>query len=50
MCMNPGPKPPKVELEPITAISGKGITNEDPRFKANKMRKKRMNLRIKKPS
>ena len=36
--------------KPVVAPSGKGITNEDPRFTANKMRKKRMNLRIKKPS
>ena len=50
MCIPTGSSSPKkVELEPIPALAGKGIKHEDPRFQANKQRKKRMNLRITKP-
>ena len=51
MCMNSGggggsdPEP-----ENITAQSGQGLTTQDPRFVANKTRKKRMNLRVRKPT
>ena len=39
-----------VEAEKITALSGQGLTTQDPRFVANKTRKKRMNLRVRKPT
>jgi len=38
-----------VEPEKITALSGQGLTTQDPRFVANKSRKKRMNLRVRRP-
>jgi len=50
MCMNSGGSSPDVEPEKITALSGQGLTTQDPRFVANKTRKKRMNLRIRKPT
>ena len=51
MCMmNQGASLPDVVPEKFIADAGKGITNQDPRFKPNKLRKKRMNLRIRKPS
>jgi len=40
---------PSVEPEKITALSGQGLTTQDPRFVANKSRKKRMNLRVRRP-
>ena len=50
MCMMPqAGSPEEVEIEEVEALSGKGLTTQDPRFKANKQRKKRMNLRINKP-
>jgi len=39
-----------VEPENITALSGQGLTTQDPRFVANKSRKKRMNLRVRRPT
>ena len=52
MCMNTGgsPSSPDVEPENITALAGQGLTTQDPRFVANKVRKKRMNLRVRRPS
>ena len=38
------------EPEKITALSGQGLTTQDPRFVANKTRKKRMNLRVRRPT
>ena len=37
------------EAENITALAGQGLTTQDPRFVANKTRKKRMNLRVRRP-
>ena len=50
MCMNSGSSPKDVEPEKMEAQSGQGLTTQDPRFVANKTRKKRMNLRIRNPS
>ncbi len=51
MCMmNQGSEPPDVVPEKFVAAAGKGLTTQDPRFKPNKLRRKRMNLRIRKPS
>ena len=51
MCMNSGGgSGPDVEPEKMEALAGQGLTTKDPRFAANKSRKKRMNLRIRKPS
>lgn len=52
MCMNSGGggSGPDVEPEKMEALAGQGLTTQDPRFVANKSRKKRMNLRIRKPS
>ena len=51
MCMMPqsSGSTEDVELEPVKALAGKSKTTQDPRFKANKQRIKRMNLRINKP-
>ena len=49
MCMMPQASPADVPLEKVKALAGNPITNEDPRFKANKHRVRRMNLRINKP-
>ena len=38
------------EPEKINALAGQGLTTQDPRFVANKSRKKRMNLRVRKPA
>ena len=38
------------EPEKVTALSGQGLTTQDPRFVANKSRKKRMNLRVRRPT
>jgi len=47
--MNTGsPSSPEPEPEKITASSGQGLTTQDPRFVTNKVRKKRMNLRVRK--
>ena len=48
MCMNSGSSPKDVEPEKMEALAGQGLTTQDPRFVANKSRKKRMNLRIRK--
>ena len=52
MCINSGGggKSQDVEAEKMEALSGQGLTTQDPRFVANKSRKKRMNLRIRKPT
>ena len=50
MCMNSGGgSGPNVEPEKMEAKAGQGLTTQDPRFVANKVRKKRMNLRIRRP-
>ncbi len=49
MCMMPQASPGTVPLEEVKALAGNPITNEDPRFKANKHKVRRMNLRINKP-
>ena len=50
--MNPS-TPSAVEIEPEEALAGKGITNQNPLFKANKPKKSRAvrkSMRINKPS
>ena len=50
MCMMPqASSSADVPLEEVKALAGNPITNEDPRFKANKHKVRRMNLRINKP-
>jgi hypothetical protein len=48
--MNQGASLPDVVPEKFLAEAGKGLTTQDPRFKPNKLRRKRMNLRIRRPS
>ena len=54
MCMMPqGGSPPSVDIEPVQALAGQGITNEEAKFKMNKpskSRKVRKSLRVNKPS
>ncbi len=53
MCMIPTGSPSKVEPEPVQALSGQGITNQNPLLKVNKPSKTRRvkkSLRINKPS
>ena len=50
MCMNSGSTPRDVEPEKMEAKAGQGLTTQDPRFASNKARKKRMNLRIRRPT
>ena len=52
MCINSGGggSSRNVDPEKMEALAGQGLTTQDPRFVANKSRKKRMNLRIRKPS
>ena len=55
MCMMtvPGQSKVAVEEEDVTAVAGKGITNQNPLFKANKPKKSRAirkSMRINKPS
>jgi len=50
--LNPS-SPSSVEVEPEEALAGKGITNQNPLFKANKPKKSRAvrkSMRINKPS
>ena len=48
MCMPKQKGPADVEPEEMEALSGQGLTTQDPRFVATQPRKKRMNLRIRK--
>jgi len=49
MCMPSGGGSGKnVEPDKLEALSGQGLTTQDPRFVATQPRKKRMNLRIRK--
>ena len=54
MCMiQQGGSPASVDPEPVQALAGQGITNQNPLLKANKpskSRKVRKSLRINKPS
>ena len=52
MCMNQPASYPDVGVTPTQAVAGKGIKPEDPRFKANVQRKRRVNrsLTIRRPS
>jgi hypothetical protein len=53
MCILNPSSPSAVEVEPEKAVAGKGITNQNPLFKANKPKKSRMikkSMRINKPS
>jgi len=52
MCMMNPSTPSKVEIEPEEALAGKGITNQNPLFQANKPKKSRRvkkSLRVNKP-
>ena len=52
MCMNQPASYPDVGVTPTQAVAGKGILNEDPRFKGNrpsKTRRVKQSLRIRKP-
>jgi hypothetical protein len=48
MCMPKQKEPGDVEPEKMEALSGQGLTTQDPRFVATQPRKKLMNLRIRK--
>ena len=41
MCMMNPSSPPNVKIEPEEALAGKGITNQNPLFQANKPKKTR---------
>ena len=50
MCMPTARSQPNVGVEKQQAIAGEPITSQDPTFKVNKPSRRRMNLRINRPS
>ena len=50
MCMTPAQQQPDVGVQKQQAIAGEPITSQDPTFKVNKPSRRRMKLRINRPS